>query len=80
MAYQFATNNFEKVKAAFLKDTNLDANAPENVPLYIQYYHAQMADYQVQLSNFLLTEVGKIQTDLNNIRTELRNMQSLMAK
>lgn len=40
-------NNFNKLKAEFVKDTGLKVE--DNMSLYIQYYHARVMDYYMQV-------------------------------
>lgn len=56
--------NFGNLKDTFRKDTGLDPNATENIGMYISYFHAKIADYQMQLLNIFgqqfLNDFGRL--------------------
>jgi hypothetical protein len=65
MAYTIKSN-FVGLQQEFKKETGIEAS--KNWEMYIQYYHAKVADTQMQVLTGLLNEFGNFRLEQNKIK------------
>jgi len=64
-------NNFAHYKEQFKDDTGLDYNS-ENLPLYLAYLNARLADDHMQLTIEVITSVDALGSKLDSLRKTLK--------